>query len=897
MADFEVYVNNTASGNGDGQSAVNAYETMRIAFVAESLKLAGGSPTLIIGANDRLVFNCAGLEDEELNDLIVNMEQLGLTRSIILGKLRFVGNLTQWTQVDPTKHSWKMGNTDKPFRIGNCPDLEFHRFNYNVPRGGATYPFHVRSTISGPGAPSIKITESILQTNPTYSSNKDVYRIDGTSDATDLDFIVEDSSILGRVHSLVYFNYIAGTNTEFRRSTMETGRFVVRNDGTGTYTIVDSAIDKTGEDAYANGTGTFSYCATNDGFGTSGVTIPNWAIEFINRAGLDVTLSQSSSMFGVGSTSNNIGSDQLTTSTNPSNFTSINGGATIAQTARDVPIVFDSYANPINAISINEIDHSDLLENITAVGATLKYIRRLTNTLGTETFSVVLGDGTIQKARNNDFTTSFNYPVTYGFVDDNGIFAGVTVTNDDAVFREVTAPTKGVMDYTANLADNINEIYTPQFGDTGVYTMVMEVYDPGTNDTNQGTVTLNVSGDATAPNFLVPVATSSINDNGFTVTYTSDDSGTSRSVVVLNGSAAPSAAEVFNGTGSGGAAPAFASPVMPTDASTGLVIAVTGLSPGERYDTYVVIADPSANSNLGSALDTLTTGQGQVTNPPVFIGNISNQSNPDGTAINLNIASQWSNDPQFFAVTTEQLPSNLSLDNSGLVSGTLDTVETRTGVIITATNSAGDAVSNAFNWEVTAVLQPAAFIGNLVNRVNDLGQIIDIDISDQWSNNPTSFTVTSGALPIDLSLSNTGRIQGTLNSVMDLQGIIISAGNASNTGSGVPSNAFSWTVSAPTSTKVANISGVVESDGTATTRTYSNWYLTASNIEDSNKAGVAIVPVASGENLVITNGAGQVSAPGASVGVTYTMVASVDGSAINGQTDYFRDVTINITEV
>ena len=605
MADTLYLANNgLTSGNNDGSSPANAFQGLLAGLINANPKT--------IGAGDRVIFECSGLPETLTS--VLNLADLGWSGA---GHIVLRGNLTDAFKIDPTKYSFTLHNVDKPFYIGNAPNIRYENFHLYAPRGSATYAMFVPNTIGGPGAPDVFVKDSIIQMHPDYALNNDVYRIDGVDDAVNLTYTIEDSSIIGAVHSAIYANYTGNINFTFTRSTMETGRFMSRTSG-GTYTVLDSAIDKTGEDAYVSGSGTFDYCATNDGFGTNATSVSSWPLEFINRPAGDLTLSQSASLFGQGSTGNNIGSDQTTVSTNPAAFTSFNGGATVTQTTQGIPLVFSNYGSTVNSCIINDIDHSDLLTNVTATGATLRYVRRLTDQIGTETFTVVLGDGTISRGLTNQFTTTFPYSVIHGFVDSNGLLAGVRVTNADAVLREVSGPSNGIVDYTRNIQDDINEIYTPNFGYVGSDSITIEVYDPNTDVTNQGIITLTVSGDSVAPSFLVPPTASSITENSLSIGFTADEAGTYRFVLVADGSNAPSIAEVLAGTGAGGALPSFASAPGSMLANTAITSLASGLVSGTSYDAYVVITDQSANSRMSSRIDVTTAGSAPDTQAPDF---------------------------------------------------------------------------------------------------------------------------------------------------------------------------------------------------------------------------------------------------------------------------------------
>ena len=99
---------------------------------------------------------------------------------------------------------------------------------------------------------------------------------------------------------------------------------------------------------------------------------------------------------------------------------------------------------------------------------------------------------------------------------------------------------------------------------------------------------------------------------------------------------------------------------------------------------------------------------------PTFTGNITNQSHTIGDTVNIDISSNWSGSPTAFAVTSGTLPSGVTLSSAGVLSGTVDTIQALTGIVITGSNFAGSAVSNTFTWDVVPVAVPA-FSGTLVD--------------------------------------------------------------------------------------------------------------------------------------------------------------------------------------
>lgn len=277
---------------------------------------------------------------------------------------------------------------------------------------------------------------------------------------------------------------------------------------------------------------------------------------------------------------------------------------------------------------------------------------------------------------------------------------------------------------------------------------------------------------------------------------------------------------------------------------------------------------------------------------PAFTGLIGTQSNTIGDNVYLDFSASWDGSPTTYAITSGVLPSNLIIGNDGVVSGPLDTVQTLQNIVVTASNSAGSSSSNAFSWVVNGSITNPTFVGNVANRTNVTGDSVSFDLSPNWVNNPSSYEVTAGSLPSGLSVSDFGVVSGIVGASGLSTGIIVTATNSAGSD---PSNAFSWNVLAVAIAPEATVVGVVDVIGNAVNRVYTDWYLTDSNINLSNKSGQPINVVSSGANLSVINGTARVDVPSAIPGQTYTLVAWIAGAAQNASTHYFRDVNVTIT--
>lgn len=145
-----------------------------------------------------------------------------------------------------------------------------------------------------------------------------------------------------------------------------------------------------------------------------------------------------------------------------------------------------------------------------------------------------------------------------------------------------------------------------------------------------------------------------------------------------------------------------------------------------------------------------------TTSPPVFSGTISNLVGAVSTAFTLNISSHWTNTPTSYAVTTGTLPAGMALSSSGVLSGTPTTAGNSAGLIITATNSAGNDVSNAFSWNITADVTQPVFVGSpTVSATSNTG-IISFIVAEAGTYRVVVVASGSTAPGVDDVLAGTG---------------------------------------------------------------------------------------------------------------------------------------------
>lgn len=208
-------------------------------------------------------------------------------------------------------------------------------------------------------------------------------------------------------------------------------------------------------------------------------------------------------------------------------------------------------------------------------------------------------------------------------------------------------------------------------------------------------------------------------------------------------------------------------------------------------------------------------------------------------------------------------------------------------------NTEGSAsTTSAKLFVAAATSQAPVFTSMIPNQTGPAGSLALLNVSGFVENSPTSYSLNQVAIDAGLSISIGGIISGNLPlTTQTISGVVVTAENLAGPGS---SNAFDWVVTASAGTEIANITNVTTISGTFVSRTYEKWYLTDSDINNTNISGGTINIVASGANLQIINGSGMASVPGATPGASYTLVAWNDGTPANASPFYFRDVSVTV---
>jgi len=188
-------------------------------------------------------------------------------------------------------------------------------------------------------------------------------------------------------------------------------------------------------------------------------------------------------------------------------------------------------------------------------------------------------------------------------------------------------------------------------------------------------------------------------------------------------------------------------------APTGLTLGAGGLLSGTPTATGTFNFTVTATDTVGA---TGTQAYTVVINPPV---SITTASLPDWTVNKTGysqaVAATGGTGAKTFAVTAGAIPTGMTLSAGGLLSGT-PTVANTFNFTITATDTVGATGSQAY----TVVINPAVSIttATLPNWTQDFAYTPTVAATG--GTGAKTFAVTSGAIPIGLTLNSNGSFSG-----------------------------------------------------------------------------------------------------------------------------------------
>lgn len=222
---------------------------------------------------------------------------------------------------------------------------------------------------------------------------------------------------------------------------------------------------------------------------------------------------------------------------------------------------------------------------------------------------------------------------------------------------------------------------------------------------------------------------------------------------------------VSGSTQSGTVGTAFSYFISATNTPTGYALATGTLPAGLSLNTTTgeISGTPTAAGST-SVTVTATNGGGtsapatinfNIALPPVPVVTGSSQSGTVGVAFSYTVVA--TNSPTSYAVSSGTLPAGLTLNAStGVISGTPSAAGSPS-VSVTATNAGGTSAPATINFTISLPPAPVVTPGS---PSGTQGSVFSYSVVA--SNSPTSYAVSSGTLPVGLSLNtSTGVISGT----------------------------------------------------------------------------------------------------------------------------------------
>ncbi len=229
-----------------------------------------------------------------------------------------------------------------------------------------------------------------------------------------------------------------------------------------------------------------------------------------------------------------------------------------------------------------------------------------------------------------------------------------------------------------------------------------------------------------------------------------------------------------------------------TGAPTGLSInsstgAITGTVTGTTQNNVIVTITDAASVAVASNPFIWTVLAAPTVTAP------ANQTTTIGATISLQLVSSCPNTPCTYTLING--PATLSINNSGLISGTITSAaQTFSNVTVRITDAAGVfGTSSVFTWKVNV----APTVSNPGNQTANGGAADSLVTSTLVAGGTAPYTYSAAGLPVWLSINaSTGLISGTAPTARSItSGITVSV--TDSTGVSATSSAFQWVVSYP----------------------------------------------------------------------------------------------------
>lgn len=159
---------------------------------------------------------------------------------------------------------------------------------------------------------------------------------------------------------------------------------------------------------------------------------------------------------------------------------------------------------------------------------------------------------------------------------------------------------------------------------------------------------------------------------------------------------------------------------------------------------YFIAHYRQIGTSVWSALSVAVV-QHNVVLAPTLQSNIAGQNVNEGVQISIDVSAHFSANATSFSLNSVAANAGLAINSSGVLSGSIATTQTLSGIVVTAANSAGSVDSNAFDLVVNAVVvapqittQPVAITLNESESLSLVVVASGSNLSYQWEKDGNS---------------------------------------------------------------------------------------------------------------------------------------------------------------
>jgi hypothetical protein len=203
------------------------------------------------------------------------------------------------------------------------------------------------------------------------------------------------------------------------------------------------------------------------------------------------------------------------------------------------------------------------------------------------------------------------------------------------------------------------------------------------------------------------------------------------------------------------------------------VLSGTPAGPAADY-TNLQFQAGNANGDTLSNLFTVQVIEGASLQPPVFIGPDLGGGVDANVPFNEDLRVRFSGDTATYTNTGNALPTGLTLDPSGVISGTPTVAGVYSGLQFTATNAAGSDTTNTFTFEV---YEDIVFSGPIPDQTFVLDTPYSLDASTYFTGTVSGYSL-GGSWPAGFSIDAAGLITGTATVTAAYTGLSVTATNS-----------------------------------------------------------------------------------------------------------------------